>query len=109
MLRDRGKVKWQSAFFMPEHAKMIRDIDIEDSKQSKPILDEQELDEINIVITESLHSNSPIKITTWKDGFFADITGIAETVDFQKQTIKLKTKDDYSIISVKDITSVSSI
>jgi len=33
MIRDRGKLKWQSAFFMPEHVKMLKNLKTEDVDQ----------------------------------------------------------------------------
>ncbi|SFF08871.1 hypothetical protein SAMN05428981_11520 [Bacillus sp. OV194] len=34
MLRDRGTMKWQG-MFMPEHVKLLREMDWDDSKKEK--------------------------------------------------------------------------
>jgi hypothetical protein len=35
-IRDRGKVKWQGAFFMPEHVKMLGELRTDYYRQAKP-------------------------------------------------------------------------
>jgi hypothetical protein len=38
-IRDRGKIKWQGAFFMPEQVKMQGDLWQDMKREAKPILD----------------------------------------------------------------------
>lgn len=38
MLRDRGTLKWQG-MFMPEHVKLLREMDWDNKKKTKPELD----------------------------------------------------------------------
>ncbi|MEL3958196.1 YolD-like family protein [Caldifermentibacillus hisashii] len=71
MIRDRGTKKWQG-FFLTNHVTMLKKMDIEDSKVKKPVLDEQQKLEINDLLVLSLQDNEPIKIKTWKDGFFKE-------------------------------------
>jgi len=52
MIRDRGKIKWQPAHFMPEHRAMLNRITIDDKKQKKPQLDEHEFEEIGYIVME---------------------------------------------------------
>ncbi|MEX3715775.1 YolD-like family protein [Cytobacillus horneckiae] len=97
MIRDRGKMKWQSAFFMPEHVKMLNDIQIDASKTSKPLLDEQQLEEIQIVIMESLDYTLPIKISTWQNGFTNHMTVIVDNLDMIKKEIRVEIQSDYEM------------
>jgi len=50
MIRDRGKLKMEVAFFMPEQVAMINRQAVGDQKLSKPILDEHKIQELNEVI-----------------------------------------------------------
>ncbi|MEX3713667.1 YolD-like family protein [Cytobacillus horneckiae] len=97
MIRDRGKMKWQSAFFMPEHVKMLNDIHIDANKTSKPQLDEQQLEEIQIVIMESLDYTLPIKISTWENGFTNHMTAIVDNLDMIKKEIRVEIQNDYEM------------
>ncbi|MEH6992912.1 YolD-like family protein [Neobacillus drentensis] len=49
-IRDRGVKKWQGAFFMPEQAKMHREIWRDDQRQAKPILDDYQTEEFDLRI-----------------------------------------------------------
>ncbi|MDQ0268676.1 YolD-like family protein [Cytobacillus purgationiresistens] len=109
MIRDRGKMKWQGAFFMPEHVKLLSDIQTNSNKQAKPHLDEQELEEIQIIVMESLHYTLPIKITTWKNGFFKHSTRVVDTVDMVKMQIRFVVNEEKNYIFIKDITSVERV
>ncbi|MGE6379996.1 YolD-like family protein, partial [Peribacillus muralis] len=53
MNKDRGNIKWQSSFMLPEHVKFLRGWAEEDKFQTKPILDEQELDLISTIAMDS--------------------------------------------------------
>ncbi|MEH7014817.1 hypothetical protein V7087_29120 [Neobacillus niacini] len=41
-IRDRGKLKWQGAFFMPEQVKMHRDLWRDQQRTQKPLINEYE-------------------------------------------------------------------
>lgn len=105
MIRDRGKMKWQSAFFMPEHVKMLKQISYDDKKQKKPQLDEQEFEEIGFIVMESLNYAIPIKVTIWKDGFFQSITGIVDKVDMLMKDILFHSEEGKRKIRIEEITA----
>ncbi|QVY60912.1 YolD-like family protein [Cytobacillus gottheilii] len=106
MLRDRGLLKWQPAHFMPEHRKMLSDVDQDYYKQAKPQLDEQELEEIGIIVMESLNYTLEIKITIWQAGYFNDHIGIVSRVDYLMKYIFLEKEDENIKIMIVDITAV---
>ncbi|MGV3267075.1 YolD-like family protein [Cytobacillus pseudoceanisediminis] len=106
MIRDRGKKKWQSAFFLPEHVKMLKQISYDDyKKQKKPQLDEQEFEEIGFVVMDSLNHTIPIKVTIWKDGFFQSITGIVDKVDMLMKNILFDSDEGKRKIRIEEITA----
>ncbi|WP_084028868.1 YolD-like family protein [Bacillus sp. J33] len=109
MICDRGKMKWQTAFFMPEHVKMLKQITIDENKQKKPQLDEQEYEEIGFIVMESLNYTVPIKVTVWKDGFFQATTGIVDKVDTLMKCILFESDEGKRRIRIEEITAVERI
>lgn len=109
MIRDRGLLKWQPAHFMPEHRKMLNTLQKDSNKQKKPQLDEQELEEIGIIVTESLDYALPVKLTIWKDGYYKSHFGVISKVDQLMKYILLDTERYKEQIMISDITSVERI
>ncbi|WP_456273648.1 YolD-like family protein [Bacillus sp. AK031] len=103
MINDRGKIKWQSAFFMPEHVKLIRQIPIDEVRQRKPEVDEQEFEEIGIIVMESLNYTVFIKLTVWRGGFFRKLTGIVAKVDMLMKYILFEIDDNIHRILIEEI------
>jgi hypothetical protein len=76
-IKDRGKIKWQGAFFMPEHVKMLKQFQQSDYyKSSKPVLDQYEVEENENKIHKAMEFTTHLKITTWKNGFFHEFIGL---------------------------------
>lgn len=73
MIRDRGLKKWQAASFLPPQWTMLKGIYRDDTKVKKPILNEQQFEEIGIIVMESLNYTLPIKVTIWRNGFFISL------------------------------------
>ncbi|MCU1808140.1 YolD-like family protein [Cytobacillus firmus] len=109
MIRDRGKIKWLPAHFMPEHRAMLKRIIIDDLKQKKPHLDEHEFEEIGYIVMESLKYTIPIRVTIWKDGLFEFTTGIVDKVDMHMKYLLLESNGELSRISIQEITAVERI
>ena len=106
MIRDRGLIKWQPAHFMPEQAKMLKDLKYEENKHKKPQLDEQAFENMGIKVIESLNYTLPIKITIWKDGYFKNYIGIIDKVDPLMKYILLQTDENTICIMIDDITAL---
>jgi hypothetical protein len=92
-IRDRGKMKWQSAFFMPEHVKMLRELRSDYQKTSKPILDESQIDDFEQKLCTALEFKQVINITTWEFGFFREFFGSLRKLDDWNRTIHLEEED----------------
>ncbi|MCU9601753.1 YolD-like family protein [Pallidibacillus thermolactis] len=78
-MKDRGLIKWTPAFMMPEQIKLLKQVEIEDMKIKKPVLDEQEIQEINDLLVESILDHKPICIKLWLDGFIEELSPITIT------------------------------
>lgn len=106
MIRDRGKVKWQPAHFLPEQKNLLNELYDNAAKQKKPIIDEQAQEQISILIMESLHYTMQISINTWKNGHFNKITGIVDKLDYMMQYIIFDDEKIKHQISLNDIVGV---
>ncbi|CRK84554.1 YolD-like family protein [Neobacillus massiliamazoniensis] len=80
-IRDRGMMKWQAAFQLPELAKTQRDFWRYTERQAKPIIDEHEAEEFDLRIIYAMEYDHSVKLTVWDDGFTLDITGRIHYVD----------------------------
>jgi hypothetical protein len=92
-IRDRGKIKWQGAFFMPEHVKMLHELKSDYHKQLKPILDIYQIEEIENRIHEAMEFTLTLNITTWLDGFFYDFEGLVNRLDGIGKIIHLELRE----------------
>lgn len=81
MIRDRGKLKWQPAFFMPEHVAMLKGLYIEEQKIQKPILDEHKVEEMDEAIHIAMEFALKVKIRMWDKGFSKDYSGLINRLD----------------------------
>lgn len=72
---DRGLMKWQAAFQLPELAKTQRDFWCNTERIRKPIIDEHEAEEFDLRIIYSMEYNHSVKLTIWDEGFTHEITG----------------------------------
>ncbi|WLR52001.1 YolD-like family protein [Bacillus tianshenii] len=86
MIKDRGTIKW-TAMMLPEHVEMIKEIWREDEKKPKPILDEQELQELNETIEQALQEESTIHLTYFEAGDYKLITGKICRVNVHQKTL----------------------
>lgn len=103
MIRDRGKMKW-TAMMMPEHVGLLRKYAADDDKTKKPELDEQELEEINCIIYDSLNYTMPIRVEIWENGYFKRHEGIVDKIDYLSRTITLDSDDKIAKIPISNIT-----
>lgn len=73
---NRGNKLWEgSRMFLPEHKQALLKRKKNQQKESKPLLDEQQLEEMNQRILFSKTHHLPVRITFFKEGFFEEITG----------------------------------
>ena len=80
-IRDRGKMKWQSASFLPLAFEMTSEMFKDQARTAMPILDEHQTEEFDLRIAYATEYNHAIKLTVWDDGYTHDITGRVHYVD----------------------------
>src|SRR5690625_2365673 len=104
MLRDRGTKKWTS-IMMPEHAKMLEHIWSESEHKDKPILDEQQKNENNLMLQRAIHDNLIVEIKYFKDHDFHMIKGKVSFVDMNSCSFKVESV----VIGLDDVIEVDLI
>lgn len=91
-IRDRGMVKWQAAFQLPELAKTQRDFWRDTERMIKPIIDENEAEEYDLRIAYAMEYGHDVKLTMWSDGFTSDIIGRVHYVDPMTKELRIEVK-----------------
>lgn len=98
-----------SRMMLPEHK--IRIISDEREQQwrdrKKPVLDAQEWELIDQVLTYSKRYGEQITITQFEQVQDIKIRGIVMTIDKHLRRIKLQTDDDYDWIKIDDVIQVT--
>jgi hypothetical protein len=106
MLRDRGNIKWQG-FFMPEHIKMLKQVQYDELKAPRPQLDEGQIEEMERLLSQSLQDKTLLEITTWKDGFFTTRVGTVTKIDrFNK---KITIQDELESVMTIDFFNITNV
>lgn len=91
-IRDRGKLKWRPASFIPEGFAMTRAMFKDQERQEKPILDEYQREEFDQRIGYAMEFNLPVELTIWNDGFTEVITGNIHYIDPIQHHLRVEIK-----------------
>ncbi|NHC43397.1 YolD-like family protein [Bacillus sp. MM2020_1] len=93
-IRDRGKIKWNAASFMPEVFKMQRDMFKDQERQPRPLLSEFDTEEFDQCIAYAMENKLTVKLSVWADGFTTDMTGSIHHVDPITHQLRIEVKPD---------------
>jgi len=93
VIRDRGNIKW-TAIMLPEHVAAVKQELINLEKVKKPILDEDRLAEIEMLIHEGMEYNYLLEFKLFKKGFIESIIGHTHFIDYIKKEFRIKDKND---------------
>ncbi|WP_254179091.1 YolD-like family protein [Cytobacillus oceanisediminis] len=77
---------------MPEHVKMLREIERDMMRMQKPLLDEYQIEEIERQICEAMEFAQSVKLTFWRDGFTYDEIGRVHYLEPIHKEVRLKTE-----------------
>ncbi|WP_233499203.1 YolD-like family protein [Bacillus weihaiensis] len=64
-IRYRGKMKWESASFIPLAFEITSEMFKDQARQPKPILDEHQTEEFDLRIAFEAEYNHAVKLTVW--------------------------------------------
>lgn len=110
MLKDRGTIKWTS-LMLPEHVELLQEMWEETEKINKPILDPQELEQLNKQLIQAYNENFSIAISIYENGSIKKIHGTIKSLCPDQNQIHLQVQNDMEkivnfdhVISVKNST-----
>lgn len=87
MPKGRGMIKWSPFTSLSEQFQGIREIIQEQNKMPKPILDQQQLEEIGHVLQQSLYREDEIHITYYLDGHIHHEMVTVKKIDSHKKEV----------------------
>ena len=90
MLKDRGNKKWTS-LMLTEHRDGLREIWNHRDDVNMPVLDEQKLEELELVLQEAIQNNKFVEVTYYKNRRHHKVSG------------NIKVKNNYFVIEGKRI------
>ncbi|MEK5058658.1 hypothetical protein BK126_02905 [Paenibacillus sp. FSL H7-0326] len=97
-----------SRMIMPEHRQAWIDRQLEKTKHSKPIIDEQEMQLIERALVDSRNERMRIDLVLHDPFEDRHVSGIVSTIDTYMRRIKLTTsEDDFEWISIKEIVAAT--
>lgn len=106
MNRDRGTIKW-TAMMLPEHVSMLRELQYQQTKEPKPAIDEQKIEEYEYIICEAMEFNAELYFKYWKNGFFEEFRGSVHYIDHvTKRLTVINNKGDVDYIPINCICSI---
>ena len=88
MLRDRGTIKW-TAMMLPEHVQSIKDALEEAKKIKMPILEEDKIHEMELLLLEGIEYNLLLHYDIFKNGTIYRLTGQTTYIDHLKRELRI--------------------
>lgn len=89
-IRDRGKIKWMPAAFLPDHMKLINEALYALEKSAKPILDEYQIEEIENQVCYAMEYNFSVTISVWESGLIRKVNGYIRYLEPLKKEIRME-------------------
>lgn len=96
-----------SRMMLPEHREVYNSYMTHKDKRSKPMIDEQEWQQIGEVLMESLKEHTKVTLTLYDPYEDKQASGFVTVVNTFRREIKLRFEDEWEWIKFDDILSVS--
>ncbi|WP_209124470.1 YolD-like family protein [Alkalihalobacillus sp. BA299] len=107
MFKDRGIVKWQPAAFLPEHKRMLKEVEKEQNRKPRVELDIQKLEEMNEIVCEAMENNSELCLVYYKNGEHKILIGHIHYLDPIKKEFRVLDKfEEKYILKMRDIIDI---
>jgi hypothetical protein len=98
-MQNRGMKKWRPFATMPEHYIGLKEMINKQSEVAQPVLTEDQMEQINFILIEALHTNKQVYLTYYKrgqciteTGFIQFVDSLGELIVFIDDVCKLKNK-----------------
>ncbi|MGG3642052.1 YolD-like family protein [Bacillus gobiensis] len=105
MLTPDSNMRWESSRMMlPEHREAILARKKAQMKVEKPAFDEQQIEDMENLICESMEFVFPLQFKVYDNGYFREVTGLVEYINGRtKQLHVVDIKGDTTFIRFEDI------
>ncbi|WP_348711208.1 YolD-like family protein [Bacillus subtilis] len=81
---------------------------IDVSKIEKPSLDDQQIEEMDLLVSEALEFNKELKFKLFNNGFVENVTGRVHYINFEQQKLHVKDQNDNTVfINMNNIIGVT--
>ncbi|WP_286059929.1 YolD-like family protein [Bacillus mojavensis] len=93
---------------LPEHLTQLNQDLLDVSKIEKPSLDAQQIEEMDIIVSEALEFNKELVLKLFNNGFVENVTGRVHYINFEQQKLHVKDQNDNTVyINMNDIIGVT--
>ncbi|MFO3788266.1 YolD-like family protein [Bacillus sp. FSL K6-1003] len=93
---------------LPEHLTQLKQDLLDVSKFEKPSLDAQQIEEMDIIVSEALEFNKELVLKLFNNGFVENVTGRVHYINFEEQKLHVKDQNDNTVyINMNDIIGVT--
>lgn len=101
---DRGIIKWAPFDALVGYGAMIRELKLRLGKRDKPILSDDQYDELNQKLQLAFHQNLDLSIAYYEDGYIRTTFGKVKKIDRISQMIILTPLERIRAHDIIDIT-----
>ncbi|MGV4320233.1 YolD-like family protein [Bacillus mojavensis] len=93
---------------LPEHLTQLKQDLLDVSKIEKPSLDAQQIEEMDILVSEALEFNKELVLKLFNNGFVENVTGRVHYINFEEQKLHVKDPNDNTVyINMNNIIGVT--
>lgn len=92
---DRGIIKWSAFDALVGYSSMIEEMKYRLGKKERPILSEDELEDLNRNLRDAYKEDKEIELKYYHDGYLKTTYGKIKRVDFQERRIVLSTQEKF--------------
>lgn len=101
--QDRGIVKWAPFDALSGFNPMLREMKHRLNKTKKPILSEDDFNNMNFIIEEAIFNKKEIAITYYEAGYSKITFGYIRKLDYSTRIITLSTKEQINAFDILSI------
>lgn len=94
MQEDRGMKKWRAFATLPEQYIGLQKIIDKQLEIPKPHLTEEQMEQMNYILAEALHTRKTAHITYYKHGKHVTETGVIEFVDSSRDLFTFRNEGE---------------
>lgn len=107
----RGMVKWAPFATLPEQFETIQNYIIDQNKINRPILSDDQLNDLNIHLHQSLHDNRPVQLEYYQEGWLKSLSLTIKHIDMINMYLTGVTYNDGEDIKVSllDVTKIQQL